>query len=121
MFRELKTTLATDRIHARILAGVVQEIDARCLHLAIAAFLDMATHNEHQTAGKQAWSACLTNRTTLLALIAIALTTMNDPDVLQRGAMAATTASRRAQRRRPGRRAQRAMPMFGKYGKKRMR
>jgi hypothetical protein len=117
MFRELKATLETKRIHARSLPGVIQEIDARCLHLAIAAFLDMATMNEHQKTGKMNWDRCLTNRTTLLALIAAVLITMNDPGVINRGSRAATTAARRAQRKRLGRRAERKKRMFGKHGK----
>lgn len=116
MFRELKSTLETNRLHARTLEGVVQELDACCLHLAIAAFLDMATINQHKDSAKSGPTKYQTNRSTLLLIVAIAFMTLDD-DVLKRSGQAAITAARRAPLIRPGRHAPRKKRMFGKYGK----
>ena len=113
MFRELKATLELDRLHARTLAGVIQEIDACCLHLAIAAFLDMATLNQHTDSTESRRTKYLTNRTVLLAIVALVFMRRDDA-VLERAGIAARTAARRAQRIRPGRRAPRRKRMFGK-------
>lgn len=113
MFRELKATLESDRLHARTLSGIIQELDACCLHLAIAAFLDMATLNQHTDFAKSGRTTYLTNRTILLALVAFVF--MNgDDDVFERAGVAAMTAARRAPRIRPGRWAPRKKRMFDK-------
>lgn len=113
MFRELKATLESDRLHARTLTGIIQELDACCLHLAIAAFLDMATLNQHKDSTKAGRTKYLTNRTLLLAIIALVFM-RSDDDVWERAGIAARTAARRASRIRPGRRAPRKVRMFGK-------
>lgn len=119
MFRELKCTLETNRIRARTLEGITQELDARGLHLAIAAFLDMATVNDHQRPGQMPFSSRQTNRTTLLCLLAMALLATDDDALLDRCAIAVSSAARRAQRKRPGRWTPRKPAMFVKNGKKR--
>ena len=116
MFRELKATLETKRLHARTLEGVTQELDACCLHLAIAAFLDMATINQHKDSATSGRTKYQTNRSTLLLIVAIAFMTLDD-DALERSGKAAMTAARRAPLIRPGRHAPRKKRMFEKYGK----
>jgi hypothetical protein len=112
MFRELKCTLETNRIAARSLPGVIQELEARCLHLTLAAILDMATLIHHRTGNRFGQPTCQTNRTVLLLIIAIAIVQGNDPDILDRCAIAAETEAQRAQRIRLGRRAPRGKAMF---------
>ena len=62
------------------------------LHLAIAAFLDMATINQHKDFAKSGRTKYQTNRSTLLLIVAIAFMTLDD-DVLTRSGQAAITAA----------------------------
>jgi hypothetical protein len=111
MFRELKATLESDRLPARTLTGIIQELDACCLQLAIAAFLDLATLNQHKDSTKTGRSRYLTNRTLLLAIVALVFP-QSDDTVLEHAGIAAMTAARRAPRIRPGRRAPRRARRF---------
>ena len=79
-------------MHARTLEGVTQELDACCLHLAIAAFLGMATINQHKDSAKSGRAKYQTNRSTLLLIVAIAFMKLDD-DVLKRSGQAAITAA----------------------------
>jgi hypothetical protein len=105
MFRELKTTLETNRIHARSLAGVHQELDAKSLHLAIAVIIDMETILLRR-------KGSLTNRTLLLQIIAIAFLRVGEEEVIDRCFLATCTASLRAPKKRKGRWAPRKPKMF---------
>lgn len=105
MFRELKVTLETDRIHSRSLSGVHQELDATSLHLAIAVIIDMETILLRR-------KGTLTNRTLLLQIIAVAFLSIGDEDVISRCFLATCTASLRAPKKRKGRWAQRKPKMF---------
>ena len=113
MFRELKCTLEGGGLHARTVLGVTQELDARCVHLMIAAYLDIAARVDAGKIEKHA-SICV-NRSVLLLIIALVFI-LPDDDIKQRrrAAHAAVTAARRAQAFRPGRFAPRKKPMFAK-------
>lgn len=111
MFRELKCTLEGGGLHARTVAGVVQELDARCIHLTIAAYLDIAALVD---AGRIEKRATVTvNRTTLLVIVSL-IFILPDDDPRRRGrtAQAATSAARRAPTKRLGRFAPRKKRMF---------
>jgi hypothetical protein len=111
MFRELKCTLEGGGLHARTVAGVIQELDARCIHLTIAAYLDIAALVDAGRIGKRA-TICV-NRSTLLIIVALIFILPDDnPGRRDRAAHAATSAARRAQTKRLGRFAPRKKPMF---------
>lgn len=113
MFRELKCTLQGGGLHARSVAGVVQELDARCIHLTIAAYLDTAALIDAGKIGQR--SVVNVNRSSLLLLVAL-IFILPDDDVKQRrrAAHAAVSAARRAHAKRLGRFAMRKKPMFAK-------
>jgi hypothetical protein len=113
MFRELKCTLEGGGLHARTVAGVIQELDARCIHLTIAAYLDIAALIDTGKI-KRRHSMCV-NRSTLLVMIAlIIILPDDDPERRRRVAQAAHSTARRAQKKRLGRFVPREMPMFAK-------
>ena len=113
MFRELKCTLEGGGLHARSVTGVVQELDARCIHLTIAAYLDIAALVD---AGRIDQRASITvNRSCILLIVAL-IFIMPDDDVprRQRTARAAISTAQRGQRKRLGRFAPRKKTMFTK-------
>jgi transposase len=111
MFRELKCTLETNSIRASHLKGVIQELDVRCIHLAIAAYLAIAAIVSAGSLSRQ--NRITVNRSTLLLLVAgVLLQPDDDPDRCQRTGIAATTAARRAAVVREGRHAPRKKAMF---------
>ena len=111
MFRELKVTLEGAKLTSRTVAGVIQELDACCIHLIIASYLDIAALTE---AGSIAMRSHLTvNRSALLMIIMIILILPDDnPERRKRAAMASIALAQRAQRKRPGRYAPRKKKMF---------
>jgi hypothetical protein len=113
MFRELKITLEGAKMTARTVDGVIQEIDARCINLMIAAYLDIAALVD---AGKLAMRNRITiNRSALLMIITLVLILPNDdPERRRRSAQASLTLAQRAQKKRPGRFAPRKKKMFAK-------
>ncbi len=117
MFRELKVTLNGEPLISRSLEGVIQEIDARCLHLTIAAILDMATRYAHSRSSRHGSATCHTNRSTIYTLIALVLLANFDPHVLQQCQTAIEQAAARAQKVRPGRHAPRKPKMFKSHAK----
>lgn len=112
MFRELKGTLETKRFRSRDLKGIIQELDARCLHLTIACILDMATIMKHQAASKNGKMKYQTNRTTLLVIEFFLSLAEDDKGMKARAQIAAESASKRAQKIRQGRHAPRRKRMF---------
>lgn len=119
LFRELKATLGRKTgMTSRSLAGVIQELDAQCLHLAIAAFLEIAALVEAKNLAKH--SRFTVNRTALLALVALLVLLPNDDAERERRmGDAAVTIARRAQQKRPGRHAPREEKKFANNGKSR--
>jgi len=118
LFRELKCTLEGNGIHARTLSGVIQELDARCIHLMIAGYLEIAAVLDAVGAEDHGrWRSRHTvNRTALLLLVSIILLASEDAGLDRRCATAARTIARRSQRKRPGRFAPRNGKMFKKGG-----
>lgn len=119
LFRELKVTLERKTgMTSRTLGGVIQELDARSLHLAIAAFLEIAAMVEAKNLAKR--SRFTVNRTALLALVALLVMLPNDDAERERRmGDAAVTIARRAQKKRPGRHAPREEKKFANSGKSR--
>jgi hypothetical protein len=116
MFRELKSTLAGNGIHARTLQGVIQELDARCIHLTIAAYLDIAAVVESGRHAEDGGHRRFTvNRSAMLMVVAlIMILPDDDPERTRRMSSATVSTARRAQAKRLGRFAPRAKPMFVK-------
>ncbi len=113
MFRELKCTLEGGGLHARTVLGVTQELDARAIHLTIAAYIDIAAVNEALRGYERAKISV--NRSALLVIITLVLILpADDPARGQRAAQAAVTTARRAQAKRDGRFAPRNKSMFAK-------
>ena len=113
MFRELKCTLEGGGLRSRTELGVTQELDARAIHLTIAAYLDIAAVNEALRGHERAKISV--NRSALLVIIMIVLILPDDdPARGRRAAQAAVTTARRAQAKRDGRFAPRKKPMFAK-------
>ncbi len=111
MFRELKCTLEGGGLHARTVAGVIQELDARCIHLTIAAYLDIAALADAGRIGKRA--SLGVNRSALLLIVAlIIILPDDDPRRRDRAAHAAIATACRAHKKRTGRFAPRKKAMF---------
>ena len=113
MFRELKVTLEGGGLRSRTRHGVLQELDARCIHLTIAAYLDIAAVVE---AGAIARNHAFTvNRSALLLIVTIMLI-LPDDDLgrRRRSAQEAVAAALGAQAKRLGRYAPRKKLMFAK-------
>ena len=111
MFRELKCTLEGGGLHARSVTGVVQELDARCIHLTIAAYLDIAALVDAGMIEKRA--SVSVNRSTLLVIVSlIFILPDDDPRRRERTAHSAISAARRAPKKRRGRFAPRKKSMF---------
>jgi hypothetical protein len=113
MFRELKVTLEGGGLHARTHQGVLQELDARCIHLTIAAYLDIAALVEAGMLSRA--HAVSVNRSALLMIVTIMIILPDDdPERRRRSAQAAVDTARAAQAKRPGKYAPRKKPMFAK-------
>ena len=113
MFRELKVTLEGGGLRARTRQGVLQELDARCIHLTIAAYLDIAAVVEAGTISRR--HATTVNRSAVLIIITVMLILPDDdPERRRRSAQAVVDAARGAQAKRLGRYAPRNKPMFAK-------
>jgi hypothetical protein len=113
MFRELKVTLEGGGLRARTRQGVLQELDARCIHLTIAAYLDIAAVVEAGTISRR--HATTVNRSAVLVIITVMLILPDDdPGRRRRSARAVVAAAHGAQAKRPGRYAPRNKPMFAK-------
>lgn len=111
MFRELKKVVNKQEIRSRTMAGVIQELDARLLHLTIAAIIDLVTAHHHRIQPKHSIAACTTNRAVIYAIISISLID-NDRTITARAGTSIEHTAKRAEPRRPGRYAPRKPKMF---------